>query len=178
MKISDGETVTDQVVAAIGMVGENMAIPRATFFRADDRQTIGCFVHSAGALVTTSTNRSISFHVLSLRAGASVSNVNCNLGKYGAAVVIRPFDMSVQLPKIEMQQVARNLAQHVVGLKPTEIGSSLDKRKTPKDEEETRLLFQEYLLDSDLTVSEYCSQMNVIVDDFIRFECGELSEFE
>ena len=59
MKISDGETVTDQVVAAIGMVGENMAIPRATFFRADDRQTIGCFVHSAGALVTTSTNRSI-----------------------------------------------------------------------------------------------------------------------
>ena len=53
MKISDGETVTDQVVAAIGMVGENMAIPRATFFRADDRQTIGCFVHSAGELVTT-----------------------------------------------------------------------------------------------------------------------------
>ena len=116
--------------------------------------------------------------MLSLRAGASVSNVNCNLGKYGAAVVIRPFDMSVQLPKIEMQQVARNLAQHVVGLKPTELGSSLDRRKVGRDEEETRLLHQEFLFDEDMNVGQYCSQKNIVIDDFVRFECGEFSEVD
>ena len=45
---SEEATVSDSVVAAIGMIGENMAIPRAVFLRADNQQTIGCFVHSAG----------------------------------------------------------------------------------------------------------------------------------
>ena len=48
LAMSEEATVSDSVVAAIGMIGENMAIPRAVFLRADNQQTIGCFVHSAG----------------------------------------------------------------------------------------------------------------------------------
>ena len=113
-----------------------------------------------------------------MASGSSVESAHCNLGKFAAAVLIRPFDRSVQLPKNEMQQVARNLAQHVVGLKPTELGSSLDKRKVGRDEEETRLLHQEFLFDEDMNVGQYCSQKNIVIDDFVRFECGEFSEVD
>lgn len=42
-----------------------------------------------------------------------------------------------------------------------------------KDTEETRLLFQDFLLDSSVTVGETLYKTGVEVVDFERFECGE-----
>jgi len=58
------------------------------------------------------------------------------------------------------------------GMNPHSIGSDDD--FPPGDPaEETRLLFQEYMLDTTLTVQEVLQQCGASVLDFVRFECGE-----
>lgn len=49
----------------------------------------------------------------------------------------------------------------------------MDKPST-NTQEETRLLFQEYALDEDVTVKEILDENDLTVTDFVRFECGEL----
>jgi len=98
------------------------------------------------------------------------------MGKYGSLVLYEA-DLS-KIPSmtdgtISLDELGRRLCQHVVGMNPHSIGSADDDVPPGDPAEETRLLFQEYMLDTTLTVQEVLQQCGASVLDFVRFECGE-----
>jgi elongation factor Ts len=94
--------------------------------------------------------------------------------------------------KFEPHDIGRQLAQHVVGMKPTSIGElpkeevqhpssetepkieeKNEQQKVQLDDSETRLLYQEFLMKPDSRVIDFLKEHKVEVIDFIRLECGE-----
>ena len=59
----------------------------------------------------------------------------------------------------------------------TEAASNADTTSTvepPKiDENETRLLYQEFLMKPNIRVLDFLNENHAKVNDFVRFECGE-----
>ena len=107
-----------------------------------------------------------------------VSNLHgtCALGKYGSlvlyeAVVSKMSSMSDGI--VSLDELGRRLCQHIVGMNPHSIGSVEDEVPPGDPAEETRLIFQEYMLDTTLTVQEVLQECGASVLDFVRFECGE-----
>jgi len=100
-------------------------------------------------------------------------------GKYGALLLYRatPTDTTQPLSAEGLHAVGRQLCQHIVGMNPQSIGSL-----TPPDEDsgtampvaddESRLVQQEYMLDTTQTVSSVLLQNGLTVLDFVRYECG------
>jgi elongation factor Ts len=72
--------------------------------------------------------------------------------------------------------ILKKISQHIVGMKPVRLGDkSVDKPCANKDDE-TVLIFQEYVMDNDYTVGEVMEENNVEIVDYQRFECGEKVE--
>lgn len=74
------------------------------------------------------------------------------------------------------------MAQHIVGMKPTSIGERPAPQTTSNpgetveikiDENDTRLLYQEFLMKPNTRVLEFVNENHAIVNDFVRLECGE-----
>ncbi|XP_015921191.1 elongation factor Ts, mitochondrial [Parasteatoda tepidariorum] len=109
----------------------------------------------------------------------------CQIGKFGALVIHRSKDQQ------EDTTLGTNMCQHIIGMNPISIGAEdlaeLERMKNVddvevkdaeeeeeielKDSDETRLLFQPYLLDPNLNVYNYTKEQADILD-FVRFECG------
>ena len=87
---------------------------------------------------------------------------------------------------VSQEALSRLLCQHIVGLKPSKIRSSLEERKeearlreirrkagTLDDEDDSdALLDQKFLLDSKITVRQLLKAKDMKVIDFVRLECG------
>jgi len=73
-----------------------------------------------------------------------------------------------------LHAVGRQLCQHVVGMNPQSIGElGADPPPLPHEsEDETRLVQQEYMLDTTLSVGAVLQQHGLTVRDFVRYECG------
>jgi translation elongation factor EF-Ts len=107
---------------------------------------------------------------------------NCHFGRYGALV---NFTLTKNNENYKPFDLGRQIAQHIVGMKPATIGeadpSLMEKLNNPEnpvkiDENETRLIFQEFLMKPNTRVLEFLNENNMIVNDFTRFECGEQVE--
>ena len=114
---------------------------------------------------------------------------NCKLGRFAAVLKVEGPDINT---------VAAELCQHIVGMNPKEIGTpeppKIEKKAVKKkkkedegegekgdhskeaiqEEEETQLLRQEFILDPKITVQKYLEENAPKVIDFVRFECGEV----
>lgn len=91
------------------------------------------------------------------------------MGTYGALVACGGPGPGPPTP--ELQELGRKVAQHVVGMAPTTLG-------TPEDElggdTETRLLAQGTLLEPGVPLGRYLQERGGLqVWDFLRFQCGE-----
>lgn len=91
------------------------------------------------------------------------------MGTYGALVACG--GPAPGPPSPELQELGRRVAQHVVGMAPTALGS-------PEDElggdTETRLLAQGSLLEPGVSLGQYLRERGGLqVWDFLRFQCGE-----
>ncbi|XP_017659279.1 PREDICTED: elongation factor Ts, mitochondrial [Lepidothrix coronata] len=91
------------------------------------------------------------------------------MGTYGALVACG--GPGPGPPPAELRELGRRVAQHVVGLAPTALG-------TPEDElggdGETRLLAQGTLLEPGVPLGRYLRDRGGLqVWDFLRFQCGE-----
>ena len=86
---------------------------------------------------------------------------------------VAPTASSMDEGTLSMDELGRRLCQHVVGMDPRSVGSARDDVAPGDPAAETRLIFQEYLLDTTLTVDDVLQQCGASVLDFVRFECGQ-----
>jgi elongation factor Ts len=163
--IVNDKSIGDLTALEVGNIGENLAARRAVYLRAvSGQQLVASYVHSTGA-------QSSSIHS------------SCALGKYGALLV---YEASLQPPQqlhlaasgegavgVSIDELGRRLCQHIVGMHPQSVGSVNDEQPAGDPESETRLIYQEYMLDTTLTVHELLQQCGVSIVDFVRLECGE-----
>ncbi|XP_063215200.1 elongation factor Ts, mitochondrial [Chroicocephalus ridibundus] len=142
-----GGLLSDHIAVAIGKLGEKLALRRAGWLRVPQRDGfIAAYAHGW------------------LPATAPVA-----MGTYGALVACQVTEP--QAPAATLEEVGRKVAQHVVGLAPTAVGSPQDE---PRGEEETRLLAQSFLLEPELSVGQFLQRHRALdVRDFLRFRCGE-----
>ncbi|XP_055594360.1 elongation factor Ts, mitochondrial isoform X1 [Uranotaenia lowii] len=145
--LEDGKSLGDHLALMIGTVGENASLNRAVCFKAPKDVQLTGYVHPAPA------------EELSAEAP--------QFGKYGSILAYRNTNPDSN------GEVAKKVCQHVVGMKPEKIGVK-DRDEPAKDkDDETCLIYQEYLADPSYTVGEILDGNNLEVVDFQRFECGE-----
>lgn len=89
------------------------------------------------------------------------------MGRYGALVIFQGGKEG------EQEMLGRKLGQHIVGESPLSLGNMDD---LPCGESETRLLPQTFLADPSRTVAQFLSGQQARVLDFVRFQCGEMTE--
>nr|XP_056705236.1 elongation factor Ts, mitochondrial [Euleptes europaea] len=147
----DGSLLSDQLALTIGKLGENMIMKRAAWVSVPENFFIGSYVHGA----PPTGNPLLS---------------NMMFGKYGALVICSPPE---PYQKSNFVELGWRLGQHVVGMAPLSVGSPEDE---PRGDSETKMLAQPFLLDPAITLGQYIQPSGVSVLDFVRFECGEVTE--
>ncbi|XP_068853905.1 LOW QUALITY PROTEIN: elongation factor Ts, mitochondrial [Aphelocoma coerulescens] len=146
LRAGDGaELLSDQLALAMGRLGERLALRRAGWLRAPGG-FVAIYAHGW------------------VPPGPPVA-----MGTYGALVACG--GPGSEPPSPELQELGRRVAQHVVGMAPTALG-------TPEDElggdTETRLLAQGSLLEPGVPLGRYLRERGGLqVWDFLRFQCGE-----
>ncbi|XP_059489863.1 elongation factor Ts, mitochondrial [Neocloeon triangulifer] len=145
----DGGPLIDHVALAIGNVGENLSLRRCA--------------------ILTTTEPLIQLTGYTHPAEEQPGHIIC--GKYGAMVAFKG-----KGDQHRLQLLGRQLCQHVVGMCPKSIGDPETDSPNPDSDSESVLIFQEFLLDSDLTVGNILQDNEATVLDYIRFETGETIE--
>ena len=146
LSTENGKKLSEVLALFIGSVGENAVLRRAECWKANNKD-----VKIAG-----------------YTHPAPAKPAEYSAGKYGALLAYKQAD--------DTEDVGRQLCQHIVGMGPKKIGNK-EKDKPAKDsDDETCLIYQEYLLDPSYTVEEVMQQHKVEVIDYIRFSCGEVIE--
>lgn len=141
----DGKKLSDVLALMIGTLGENATLKRALCYSSTDGIYLSGYAHPSG-----DKSDKVAF------------------GKFGCIVALKQ-----TVPKdVNLDDVGKELCQHIVGMNPQRIGSINEEPNKNKDEE-TSLIHQEYLLDEDVTVKEYLNECGIEVVDFKRFQCGE-----
>lgn len=168
-----GKTLNDQLALIIGKVGENASLRRATCFKVTNGVSLASFAHPAAKVADSGDAET--------KPPAAAERVQ--LGRFGALVALNrtaaasasqtATDATDDTIVIEEADLRRNLCQHIVGMNPTRIGvRDVDKPAEVKDDESC-LIWQEYLLGPSMTVQEILEENGLEVVDFKRFECGE-----
>lgn len=142
---SQGKTLAEQLVLMIGTVGENATLRRAE-----------CWKASPGTILSGYTHPSLN----------TVSAYSA--GKYGGILAYKSENKDEATATI-----GRQICQHIVGMNPTKIGKE-DVDKPEKDsDDETCLIYQDYLLDPTVSAGSILKENKIEIVDFMRFECGQ-----
>ncbi|XP_013168345.1 PREDICTED: elongation factor Ts, mitochondrial isoform X1 [Papilio xuthus] len=141
-----GKKLSEILALFIGSVGENAVLRRAECWKANNSD-----VKIAGYT----------------HPAPSVLG-DYSAGKYGALLAYRQAN--------DHEDIGKQLCQHIVGCAPTKIGDKEADKPAKNSDDETCLIYQEYLLDPSFTVDEVLQQNNVEVIDYVRFSCGEVAE--
>ncbi|KAL3317953.1 hypothetical protein Ciccas_003393 [Cichlidogyrus casuarinus] len=155
--IKDLETdqlLPDSVALTIGSVGENMKIRRALCMRTEGSDSrIASYVHTSSS-------------------GVSTSFKDVKFGKYAACLVYRPSSQQNSGPTWNetSASICSKLCQHIVGMNPN---PSLTLTKPVKNPDNEKCFFhQRYLLDETIKVADLLEQNEIVVQGFVRMECG------
>lgn len=160
--LNESKTIGDYLALSIGSLGENMSIRRAAVFNLPKDQYLSWYMHG----------------------GVSSALNSCHFGKFGALVST---SQTGQNDNYKPYEIGRQIAQQIVGLKPASIGEMPPPLKkledgtfeVPKiDESETRLLHQEFLMKPSLRVGDFLNQNSTAINEYVRFECGEVLDTE
>ncbi|XP_063529453.1 elongation factor Ts, mitochondrial isoform X2 [Cydia strobilella] len=143
---ADGKKLSEVLALFIGNVGENAVLRRAECWKANNEDL----------RIAAYT------HPAPAAAGAY------SAGKYGALLAYRQL--------ADTEDVGRQLCQHIVGCAPAKIGDKNIDKPAKDSDDETYLIYQEYLLDPSYTVQEILEQNKVEIVDYVRFSCGENAE--
>jgi len=167
IKSSNNMSLGDMVALCVGNLGENMALRRAAFVRADPESKLSFYVHPSAP-------------------GKNIKKFQ--MGKYGSIVDMVQTD-GADKPTTKLQDLGGQLCQHIVGMNPKTLGQASDDGDIKVDKvdagleakeavEEDVLLKQDFLLDSSMTVGQLLCLKGAKVNGFVRFACGEEVEGE
>ncbi|ESO06593.1 hypothetical protein HELRODRAFT_123857, partial [Helobdella robusta] len=153
------KTVSDLTALEVGNLGENILVRRGVVMRPDKQlgQYLSYYIHTTGPKIQQSSG-------------------HCLLGKYGALVIL-----FMEKKILTKEELGRQLCQHIVGMNPKCIGydtSNSTNPKIPEPDDEVRMIYQEYMLDTNYKVIDVLDHNNVTIVDYVRIECGEDIEKE
>lgn len=139
----DGKSLEDEVALLVSQVGENVSLRRAMCLKVADDLFVSGCTHP------------------SLGKGLTLT------GKYGSLLIYK----SDSNDKVD--EVAKQLCQHVIGMKPTKVGDI--EKDLPKEnkEEETVMIHQQFIMDPEISVFEMLTSSGISLERIFRFECGE-----
>jgi len=158
-------TFEDALALTVGKLKERVQVRRALLLKAPSGHQIGTYVHPS--LLPKQS-----------RPGST-------LGTYAAAVV---FTHGGSPSPHTSKARGRDIAQHIVGMKPKKLGklpkpvmveiknedgTVSTKETLPPDPSSMQLLKQPFLLESSLSVAEWIRQQNIRVESFLRVQVGE-----
>ncbi|KAM7535257.1 hypothetical protein Aperf_G00000101789 [Anoplocephala perfoliata] len=157
---SQQKTIGELLARVIGSLGENMAIPR-------------------GVGITLSGDKTDEFSHLT--AYCHMSNAGIKkvfrevvFGKYIA--ILRYRHVENQKGSLAWQDRAsrftHQLCQHIVGMNPRRSLALEDTPPAANPDEEKCLLRQTFLFDESVTVGTLLEQNEIVLEDFVRVECG------
>ncbi|VDP64375.1 unnamed protein product [Schistosoma mattheei] len=155
---SNSSTLKDITVAAIGSIGESIRLKRAVGLCVPDNTSTSCL-----AIYSHTSSESILQGIRDVR-----------FGKYAAIIRYRPLnDKPANDPWYERaSRLGRQVCQHIVGMNPNPGLESVE-NPAADPEEEKSLLLQPFLLDETICVGEHLSRNEMVLEDFVRVECGE-----
>lgn len=145
---AQGKTLGEQLALMIGIIGENAILKRAE-----------CWKAVPGVIVTGYTHPSLT------------ETSSFSTGKFGSILAYKCDQITEETPTI-----ARKLCQHIVGMNPLKIGKVDNDKPAESSDDETCLIYQEFVADTDLTVNDVLKEHHIEVVDFERFECGQTSQ--
>lgn len=150
----NGKKLIDSMALMIGKVGENASLRRAVCFKVSDE------IQLTGLAYPTTAN------TLATESGIQ-------LGSYGAILGLRASGAI-------SEELKKNLSMQVVGMNPLKIGNKQQDKPNADKEEETCLIYQDYLFGGDETIAvgEILESVGVDVVDFQRFRSGEDAQIE
>jgi len=175
---SEGKQLSDHVAVTIGHVGENIVLRRAICLNTKDT----------------------GLNIMGITHPSHTTGLNFFSGKYGSLIVYRKQQNDNKNNKKYLDnsdnEIMRQVCQHVIGMNPKAIGehkylepeisrdvpgvvfnenddTSLDENKSEIDEKQN-ILEQDFLLNSSVTVGQIVTDHEIILIDFVRYECGEL----
>ncbi|CAH2239897.1 elongation factor Ts, mitochondrial isoform X1 [Pararge aegeria] len=143
-----GKKLSEVLALFIGSVGENAILRRAECWKANSND-VKITAYTHPALATPS---------------------DYSTGRYGALLAYKQPN--------DIEDVGKHICQHIVGCAPRKIGDKEKDKPTENSDDETCLIYQEYLLDPSYTVEEVLQSNKVEVLDYVRFSCGEEAETE
>lgn len=147
---NDGKKLSDGLALMIGSVGENASLRRAVCFKVPES------VQLHGMAYPTENN--------------TVANEGqIQFGTYGTVLGLKSSETI-------SNEVSKNICLQIIGMNPVKIGNTEQDKPAEDKEEESCLIYQEYIFEPTLTVGEYLEQNQITVLDFQRFRCGEKSK--
>nr|XP_050851806.1 elongation factor Ts, mitochondrial isoform X2 [Vespula vulgaris] len=96
---------------------------------------------------------------------APMNPIPISFGRYGALIAVKG--------KEDKMILGTQLCQHIIGMNPFKVGNNMVDQPNIDVDNETCLIYQEFLLDPSLSVQQVLRDAQVEVLDFARFEIGE-----
>ncbi|CAH8460136.1 unnamed protein product [Heterobilharzia americana] len=155
---SNNSTLQDIVAAAIGSIGESIRLRRAVGICVPDN--------------SKSSRLAIYSHVSTEGIVQGIREVR--FGKYAAVIRYRPLNNKPANDAWHERaaRLGRQVCQHIVGMNPNPDLEHVE-HPTPDSGEEKCLLLQPFLLDETISVGEHLLRNEMVLEDFVRVECGE-----
>lgn len=149
---SNNKKLSDEMALMIGSVGENAQLKRAVCFKVSSSiQLIGMSYPSPSNSIITD------------------GEVQC--GSIGAIVGIRT-------PTEITDELKRNLCLQIIGSNPLKVGDREQDKPTKDIDDETCLIYQEYLFDTSMKVGELLDEKQIEIVEYQRYKCGESADSE
>ncbi|OQV23655.1 Elongation factor Ts, mitochondrial [Hypsibius exemplaris] len=190
-KSSHDKTLGDLTALSIGTLGENIVLRRALLVKINSKECkISGYAHASDSLPTSKCCYLGRYGALVIyRQSPPSSKTNTATEQ-----------VAEQAGLLSSEDIGRQLCQHIVGMNPESIGKMdddvpevivpvrkeavVDTRGEGENDEpveevvpvaaddESRLIYQEFLTEPTMTVRDVLEQNNMEVLDFVRFELG------
>lgn len=141
-----GKKLSEILALFIGTVGENAVLRRAECWKGNNDEV----------KITAYTHP------------APNQSSNYSAGKYGALLAYKQSKGH--------EDIAKKICQHIVGCAPKKIGHKEHDKPAKNIDDETCLIYQEYLLDPSFTIHDVMEEYGIEIIDFVRFSCGEITD--
>lgn len=140
--------LSDELALTIGLVGENAALKRAVCFKVNHDT-----IQLAGMAYPNKSN------------SLAVDN-QVQFGNFGSLLALKS-------PNPLPEELKKNISLQIVGLNPLKIGDKNKDKPAADKDDETCLIYQEYLFDPEINVGQLLQDNQIEIVDFQRYKCGE-----